>query len=623
MNGVNKVRRVSSFSWIWIAAILVLAVSVSQNVDGATLTAGTTFPNPKTGQKMLVFGYDDGTLEFRDLGGNLLQVRYGFDEITVLAWGYTVGTYFERLYVGSTDSGGSLRVINPADIHDDLAVRSGFGRITAMSPGIGTLWQWGDDRIPLYVGSTDLGGTLRVLDSTTLVDGATRSGFGEITAIVNWHEELVMVGSTDSGGAMRCLNPNTLADTCPPRSGFGVIHAIAVGDEDWDGDKEVVVASSDGGGTVRLIELPDMATDLAARSGFDEVYNVAYGCAGLEPCLGGGPVGVWKGTFDSVSGYGGVLSSFRHNADGNTEGSWSMDIGIDSNDATGTYTYSGGLFEATYTGTASDGDQTAAYTLHLYNAGVTDYVAGGDYEIIFDPLPPGWDNDSGVWEVSRVRKAHIAVASSDSGGAVRLMEVDAETLATTLADSAVRFGFGTVGFMGLERPCISWVSDEAGLVTVLSCDGGAGAAAAHLMDENLIDLSSFAVPTGLCLPSCHPDYSEWLAVGMPDCWCYPRQCHGDADGLRAGIEKAGYYYVGPCDLETLLAAWLVKEPPHGPGIASVPSGICADAAHNQSGSPKTGVYRVGPSDLNVFISNWLVREPPHGPGIEADCLDCP
>jgi hypothetical protein len=126
-----------------------------------------------------------------------------------------------------------------------------------------------------------------------------------------------------------------------------------------------------------------------------------------------------------------------------------------------------------------------------------------------------------------------------------------------------------------------------------------------------------------CFPDCHPHYPEWAAVGGPDCWCYPWQCHGDADGELGGSEKTGQYHVGPADLNVLIGSWLVKEPPHGTGIASVPNGICADFAHDQGGSEKTGIYRVGPSDLNILITNWLLKEPPHGTGVPADCLGCP
>ncbi|MHC4088351.1 MAG: LamG domain-containing protein, partial [Planctomycetota bacterium] len=89
----------------------------------------------------------------------------------------------------------------------------------------------------------------------------------------------------------------------------------------------------------------------------------------------------------------------------------------------------------------------------------------------------------------------------------------------------------------------------------------------------------------------HPDYLEWLSVGKPDCWCCPRQCHGNATPTcepPGGSAKTGFYYVGPLDLNTLVAAWLVLEPGFGPGIASVPNGICADFAHDLGGSAKTG-----------------------------------
>jgi hypothetical protein len=131
------------------------------------------------------------------------------------------------------------------------------------------------------------------------------------------------------------------------------------------------------------------------------------------------------------------------------------------------------------------------------------------------------------------------------------------------------------------------------------------------------------VGTVACLPACHPDYAEWVAVGKPACWCYPTQCHGDTDGLTGGSPKTGVYYVGPADLNVVVPVWLLKEPPYGPGVASVPGGICADFAHDVGGSHKTGVYRVGPTDLNILVANWLKKEPPFGPGVPPDCLDCP
>ncbi len=119
-------------------------------------------------------------------------------------------------------------------------------------------------------------------------------------------------------------------------------------------------------------------------------------------------------------------------------------------------------------------------------------------------------------------------------------------------------------------------------------------------------------------PAGHPDYAEWVAVGKPQCWAYPRQCHGDADGLKQG-SKSGFHYVGTDDLNVLMAAWQVKEPPDGPGIAAIQNGICADFARDKGGNDKTGWYRVGTTDLNVLLENWLVKEPPDGPGVPGDC----
>jgi len=114
------------------------------------------------------------------------------------------------------------------------------------------------------------------------------------------------------------------------------------------------------------------------------------------------------------------------------------------------------------------------------------------------------------------------------------------------------------------------------------------------------------------------DYAEWVAVGKPACWTYPRQCHGDADGL-AVAGKTGSYYVGTDDLNVLINAWQVREPPFGPGIASIENGICADFGHDKEGGNETGWYRVGTSDLNILIGSWLVKESPAGPGVPADC----
>jgi len=126
------------------------------------------------------------------------------------------------------------------------------------------------------------------------------------------------------------------------------------------------------------------------------------------------------------------------------------------------------------------------------------------------------------------------------------------------------------------------------------------------------------VSGGSAAPAGRSDYAEWVAVGKPACWAYPRQCHGDADG-QAVTANTGTYYVGTADLNVLINAWQVKEAPFGPGVAAIENGICADFGHNKEGSNEAGWYRVGTSDLNILIGSWLVKEPPAGPGVPADC----
>jgi hypothetical protein len=85
-------------------------------------------------------------------------------------------------------------------------------------------------------------------------------------------------------------------------------------------------------------------------------------------------------------------------------------------------------------------------------------------------------------------------------------------------------------------------------------------------------------------PSGHPDCSEWLAVGMPQCWCYPMQCHGDADGQREYGAP-----VGLNDLDILKRAWATNpgDPEFDP---------CADFNHDGS---------LNFLDLNVLKRNYF------------------
>jgi len=130
-----------------------------------------------------------------------------------------------------------------------------------------------------------------------------------------------------------------------------------------------------------------------------------------------------------------------------------------------------------------------------------------------------------------------------------------------------------------------------------------------------------------CFPSCRSaEYTRWssAAVNKPPCWCYKRQCHGDADNQSEYIKGKGYYYAHYKDMSLLLSAWNVREPPQGTGMAWPNTFICADF---DRGDPEyikgKGYYRVHYKDMSILLGIWNVREPPNGSGLPQDCLNCP
>jgi Zn-dependent metalloprotease len=161
-------------------------------------------------------------------------------------------------------------------------------------------------------------------------------------------------------------------------------------------------------------------------------------------------------------------------------------------------------------------------------------------------------------------------------------------------------------------------STEAGSLTGDQCSVYIGSSAGGYPFKGKIDnLKVYNYAYDLeqdCFPICHPDYDEWVLMGRPNCWCYPRQCYGDADNAYE-TTKTGNYYVHFNDLNLLLANWDVK------GTTMPVPGICADFTHDTE-ITKTGTYRVHFNDLNILLANWNVAEPPGGPGMPTDCLNC-
>jgi hypothetical protein len=88
-----------------------------------------------------------------------------------------------------------------------------------------------------------------------------------------------------------------------------------------------------------------------------------------------------------------------------------------------------------------------------------------------------------------------------------------------------------------------------------------------------------------CMKTTAPEFAEWEAWGKPLCWCYARQCRGDADGLLIGP-----FWVQMLDLNILVSAFNKTD------TAIPPGGICADFDH-----AKVGPFRVQMLDLNTFV----------------------
>jgi hypothetical protein len=108
-----------------------------------------------------------------------------------------------------------------------------------------------------------------------------------------------------------------------------------------------------------------------------------------------------------------------------------------------------------------------------------------------------------------------------------------------------------------------------------------------------------------CYPDTDPDYSLWLSVGEPVCWCYRYQCKGDTDNQFSGKDKDGNrQYVTLPDLTIFNAGWLKRD--SDPAFSTF---ICADFDHEFCGKSKPGrrVFVCLP-DLAIFNAGWLKPE---------------
>jgi hypothetical protein len=116
--------------------------------------------------------------------------------------------------------------------------------------------------------------------------------------------------------------------------------------------------------------------------------------------------------------------------------------------------------------------------------------------------------------------------------------------------------------------------------------------------------------TDECITSGHTDYTDWVAVGKPDSWCWTRQCHGDGNNDQEIFGRGTLVWVGYDDLAILIGGFrkLDTEPEYD---------LRADFNRRSEVFGRGTLVRVGYDDLSVLLYHFRDNHgvPP------ADCLD--
>ena len=167
------------------------------------------------------------------------------------------------------------------------------------------------------------------------------------------------------------------------------------------------------------------------------------------------------------------------------------------------------------------------------------------------------------------------------------LEVDPNTGSSTGDINEVTFSVDVTGLDSADYDCELTISDPN---------------AANNPQTILVNLSVYC---GGCYTG--PDCAAWIARGKPDSWCYPRQCHGDADGTEEYIGR-GIFWVADADITVLLSGYKLAYP-------GVPSGdppadpdtthpwIAADFDHAAEYIGRSW-YAVSDNDITVLLRRY-------------------
>jgi hypothetical protein len=158
---------------------------------------------------------------------------------------------------------------------------------------------------------------------------------------------------------------------------------------------------------------------------------------------------------------------------------------------------------------------------------------------------------------------------------------------------------------------LKFTVDTLGIDVNIAGNAARGNVVLENTDEATVNYTGCSIPD-----ECYtgPDYSEWVAVGKPDSWCYPKQCHGDATGspeLFGG--RTNWVAVGLADMQVLLNGY---NDPSTDYVHPDPR-IAADFNHDEElFGGRTNWVHVGLADMQILLAYY---NDPCGT-VPADCL---
>jgi hypothetical protein len=225
-----------------------------------------------------------------------------------------------------------------------------------------------------------------------------------------------------------------------------------------------------------------------------------------------------------------------------------------------------------------------------------------------------YDNSGTIVVTDLSTDYNVAPGTFDAGPPVVWGDpvVDADTNSLTLEmGSLYEEGVGTPPPTSGTLCKFEVDGNPGGCVTVTIAENAARAPEGVVLEDlgeiDVVYVSECVVVGGV-QNTCYEgqaDDAEWELVLRPECWCWVRQCNGDADDAA---QTKSNYFVFTDDLDVLVAGWgqAGNNPKHGDTITVTSSGrtvdkVCADFDHLAQTKSN---FRVFTDDLDILVANW-------------------